>query len=102
MLHPRILRQLTRGGGSSAAAQLQGLHALSTSMITVTFSAVLYDLPCCKGPHCQYLIPPPPRLLSLSGYISTVMFSSAIPGAPAWAQPPEVFDELIQVGHGSS
>jgi hypothetical protein len=27
------------------------------------------------------------------------MFSSAIPGAPAWAQPPEVFDELIQVGH---
>jgi hypothetical protein len=33
----------------------------------------------------------------VAGYISTVMFSTAIPGAPAWAQPPEVFDELIKV-----
>jgi hypothetical protein len=29
------------------------------------------------------------------------MFSTAIPGSPAWAQPPEVFDELIKVCLGS-
>lgn len=33
-----------------------------------------------------------------TGYISIVMFSTAIPGAPVWAQPPAVFDEIFQVG----
>lgn len=30
--------------------------------------------------------------------MSIVMFSSAVPGAPAIATPPEVFQELLQVG----
>lgn len=38
-----------------------------------------------------------PYVVNVAGYISTVMFSTAIPGAPAWSQPPEVFDELIKV-----
>jgi hypothetical protein len=32
-----------------------------------------------------------------TGYLSIVMLSTAVPGAPAIATPPEVFEELFQV-----
>ncbi len=35
-------------------------------------------------------------LLVLPGYISIVMFSTAVPGAPAWATPPDVLQEIFQ------
>jgi hypothetical protein len=33
-----------------------------------------------------------------AGYMSIVMLSTAVPGVPAIATPPEVFEEILQVG----
>lgn len=68
---------------------IQGVEKPDSPPTTPAPAAPVYTSVCGSTHHFQHVYH--------TGYLSVVMFSTAVPGAVAWAQPPEVFDELFKV-----